>query len=67
MMEADAKLHVLYCSVRDVTELQERSDVVTKLLPELERSNTQLAYVASHDLVQQLTTPRGRDDVTLCR
>ncbi len=43
MMEADAKLHVLYCSVRDVTELRERSDVVTKLLPELERSNTQFA------------------------
>ena len=67
---ADAEHQVLYRSVRDVTELREHSDVVTKILAELERSNTKLAhvaYVALHDLVQPLTTQRRRDDVKLCR
>ncbi len=54
----------------DMTELREHPDIVTKLLAELERSNTnhaQFAEVASHDLVQPLTAHRRRGDVTLCR
>jgi len=51
-VRADAEHQVLYCSVGDVTELREHSDVVTKLLAALERSNTdleQFAYAASHE------------------
>jgi len=48
-----------------VTELREHSDVVTKLLAELERSNTDLAQfddVASHDSCNR--SPRSADVTT---
>lgn len=53
----DLEHELLYCVVRDETERREQRAVVSKLLAELERSNTdlaQFAYVASHDLSEPL-------------
>ena len=56
-VRVDLAEQLLYCSIRDVTDVREHSEVVAKLLAELERSNTdlaQFAYVASHDLSEPL-------------
>jgi PAS domain S-box-containing protein len=56
-VRADMARKVLYCSARDLTDTREHATVVTKLLAELERSNSdlaQFAYVASHDLSEPL-------------
>jgi len=53
----DDEHDLLYCAVSDVTEHRDQTEVVVKLLAELERSNTdlaQFAYVASHDLSEPL-------------
>ncbi|WP_319431351.1 ATP-binding protein [Mycobacterium sp. RTGN5] len=56
-VRADMAREILYCSARDLTDSREHATVVTKLLAELERSNSdlaQFAYVASHDLSEPL-------------
>lgn len=56
-VEPDTEDALLYCVARDMTEQREQAAVVSKLLAELERSNTdlaQFAYVASHDLSEPL-------------
>lgn len=56
-IKPDLEHELLYCAVRDVTERREHDAVVSTLLAELERSNTdlaQFAYVASHDLSEPL-------------
>jgi PAS domain S-box-containing protein len=56
-MNQDADHDLWYCAIQDVTAYREQADVVSKLLAELERSNTdlaQFAYVASHDLSEPL-------------
>ncbi len=54
---ADVERELFYCSVRDITDRRDQAAIVSKLLIELERSNTdlaQFAYVASHDLSEPL-------------
>jgi light-regulated signal transduction histidine kinase (bacteriophytochrome) len=56
-VKQDTDHDLFYCAVQDVTQRREQADVVSNLLTELERSNTdlaQFAYVASHDLLEPL-------------
>ena len=54
---ADLEHELVYCVVKDESERRKQGWVVTELLAELERSNTdlaQFAYAASHDLSEPL-------------